>query len=85
MPRPDRKTSLRLMWQKIDADIADHGGWTVSPLYEFPVRFECLPDIVLPKLLRQAGYNVVNVGSAERFLPVSLKAMRARDRSPHAN
>jgi hypothetical protein len=39
--------------------------------YAFPVRFQILPDLALPKLLRAAGYVVVNGGTAERYLPAT--------------
>jgi hypothetical protein len=70
---------MRKLWERIDADISKHGGWVTSVAYMFPVRFECAPDLALPKYLRGQGYLVSSAGTAERFLPqtelVKINAM----------
>lgn len=68
-PSPADLERQQRVWRRIDQDIVEFGGWTVSARGVFPVRFECLPDLALVKYLRGEGLVVVNAGCATRFMP----------------
>jgi hypothetical protein len=74
--RPLPRERQRRIWENLDATVFNHGGWTVSMPYAFPLRFECT-DAVLPELLRAAEYEVASGGTAERFLPTSEAVRQA--------
>jgi hypothetical protein len=59
----------RDLWQKLNAYVFEEGGWITSRPDSSPIRVECPIDSVLPQLLRDAGYEVASIGTAERLMP----------------
>ena len=71
MPKPATLNQLqRDLWQKLNAYVQEEGGWITSRPDASPIRLECPLDSVLPQLLRDAGYEVMSVGTSERLLPM---------------
>jgi hypothetical protein len=61
----------RKFWTFLSDYISDNQGFVVSQPNTTPIRFECWPDSILPKLLNSMGFNVFNAGFAERLMPIS--------------
>jgi hypothetical protein len=61
----------RKFWTFLNDYITDNEGFITSQPNTTPIRFECWPDSILPKLLNSMGFDVFNAGLAERLMPIS--------------
>jgi hypothetical protein len=61
----DRKQQF----EKLNIWIMARDGWLVSVPGDPHMRFEALPGSTMPAELRQAGYEVTEIGSTQRILP----------------
>jgi hypothetical protein len=61
----------RKFWTFLNEYITDNEGFITSQPNTTPIRFECWPDSILPKLLNSMGFDVFNAGLAERLMPIS--------------
>jgi hypothetical protein len=64
------------LWEFLNQYITDNEGWLVSRPELHTLTFQCRLDSTLPELLRSAGYDVVNAGTAERLLPSVIDERR---------
>lgn len=69
-PLPVDREKIRQLWGGCHAIIRNGGGVVVSVPDANPVRFEVPAGSDLPDDLRRCGFNVVNVGTTEKFMPV---------------
>jgi len=73
MPRlrllPAERAERKALWAELNRFVIDNDGWIVSQPDAFPVTAEFLPSSPMPDALEDAGWEVRDAGSAERFLP----------------
>jgi hypothetical protein len=58
------------MWGGRHAIIRNGGGAVVSAPDANPIRFECATGSDLPDELRRCGFDVKNIGTTDKFMPV---------------
>lgn len=71
MPRLRPSPRERERWNDLNAIAWSYGGKITSSPYASPIRLECPQQSALPERLRGFGYDLTEIGTVERMLPVA--------------
>lgn len=63
----------KVRFEALNNWIRARDGWLVSVPGDPDMRFEALPGSTLPDQLRAAGYEVTEIGTAQRILPHAVE------------